>query len=114
MTNNSNSNKKTSVSKDKKDDRDLSDSKKNSKKPSTIPATTVDIKVKNDDKDLSDSKKGDSFSIPSFKLDELNVEKKDDKEKEQLTYFEKQVLKELKGIKKGSKNILKAIKKFEA
>jgi len=45
-------------------------------------------------------------------LEKIIDSKNENKDKEQLSYFEKQVLKELKGIKKASKNILKTIKKI--
>ena len=67
-------------------------------------------KTKKDNKDdASGSTKNKGNSILPLKLDKL---KKDDKDNEQLSYYEKQVLKELKGIRKASKNILKTIKKF--
>ncbi|HKO65786.1 MAG TPA: hypothetical protein VJU13_11340 [Candidatus Nitrosocosmicus sp.] len=65
-------------------------------------------KKENNKDDVVDSTKKDSISLPSSVLAELD----DSKEKEQLSYYEKQVLKELKGIKKTSKNILKSLKKF--
>ncbi len=64
-------------------------------------------KVKKENKDAVDSVKKDGISLSSSILTEL-----DNKEKEQLSYYEKQVLKELKGIRKASKNILKSMKKF--
>ena len=64
-------------------------------------------KIKKENKDAVDSTKKDSISLSSSILTES-----DNKEKEQLSYYEKEVLKELKGIKKASKNILKSIKKF--
>ena len=66
-------------------------------------------KIKNENKDVIDSTKKDSINISSPILKEL-----DNKEKEKLSYYERQVLKELKGIKKTSKNILKSIKKFSS
>jgi hypothetical protein len=66
-------------------------------------------KIKNENKDVIDSTKKDSINISSPILKEL-----DNKEKEKLSYYERQVLKELKGIKKTSKNILKGIKKFSS
>ena len=66
-------------------------------------------KIKKENKDVIDSTKKDSINISSPILKEL-----DNKEKEKLSYYERQVLKELKGIKKTSKNILKSIKKFSS
>ena len=66
-------------------------------------------KVKKENKDAVDATKKDSISLSSSILTDS-----DNKEKEQLSYYEKQVLKELKGIKKTSKNILKSIKKFSS
>ena len=66
-------------------------------------------KIKKENKDAVDSIKKDSISLSSSILTESN-----NKEKEQLSYYEKEVLKELKGIKKASKNILKSIKKFSS
>jgi hypothetical protein len=66
-------------------------------------------KIKKENKDAVDSTKKDSISLSSSILTES-----DNKEKEQLSYYEKEVLKELKGIKKASKNILKSIKKFSS
>ena len=66
-------------------------------------------KIKKDNKDAVDATKKDSISLSSSILTDS-----DNKEKEQLSYYEKQVLKELKGIKKTSKNILKSIKKFSS
>ena len=66
-------------------------------------------KIKKENKDAVDATKKDSISLSSSILTES-----DNKEKEQLSYYEKQVLKELKGIKKASKNILKSIKKFSS
>ena len=63
-------------------------------------------KIKRENKDAVDSTKKGDISLSSSILTELN-----NKEKEQLSYYEKQVLKELKGIRKTSKNILKSIKK---
>jgi RNA polymerase-interacting CarD/CdnL/TRCF family regulator len=63
-------------------------------------------KIKKENKDAVDSTKKSDISLSSSILTELN-----NKEKEQLSYYEKQVLKELKGIRKTSKNILKSIKK---
>ena len=66
-------------------------------------------KLKKENKDDAvDSTKKDSISLSSSVLTESD----NNKEKEQLSYYEKQVLKELKGIKKTSKNILKSLKKF--
>ena len=67
-------------------------------------------KKENNKDDVVDSTKKDSISLSSSVLAELD----DNKEKEQLSYYEKQVLKELKGIKKASKNILKSMKKFSS
>ena len=64
-------------------------------------------KIKKENKDAVDSTKKDSISLSSSILTES-----DNKEKEQLSYYEKEVLKELKGIKKTSKSILKSLKKF--
>ncbi|WP_148687812.1 hypothetical protein [Candidatus Nitrosocosmicus hydrocola] len=128
MINNSNSTKRSTDSKTKKDNKDdASGSTKNTKKASAIdsPAskatanlTTLtaaksnDSKTKKDNKDdASGSTKNKSNSILPLKLDELKKEKNDN-EQQQLSYYEKQVLKELKGIRKASKNILKTIKKF--
>lgn len=69
-------------------------------------------KFKKDNKNSLDSTKDNSTSIASLELDKIIDSKKENKDKEQLSYFEKQVLKELKGIKKASKNILKTIKKI--
>ena len=66
-------------------------------------------KIKKENKDAVDSTKKDSISLSSSILTES-----DNKQKEQLSYYEKEVLKELKGIKKASKNILKSIKKFSS
>ena len=66
-------------------------------------------KIKKKNKDAVDATKKDSISLSSSILTDS-----DNKEKEQLSYYEKQVLKELKGIKKASKNILKSIKKFSS
>ena len=72
-------------------------------------------KTKKDNKDdASGSTKNKGNSILPLKLDELKNNKKDNKDKEQLSYYEKKVLKELKGIRKASKNILKTIKKFSS
>ena len=69
-------------------------------------------KTKKDNKaDVYESAKNNNNILP-LKVDDLNNDKKDNKEKVQLSYYEKQVLKELKGIRKVSKNILKTIKKF--
>ena len=66
-------------------------------------------KIKKENKDAVDATKKDSISLSSSILTES-----DNKEKEQLSYYEKEVLKELKGIKKASKNILKSMKKFSS
>ena len=66
-------------------------------------------KIKKENKDAVDATKKDSISLSSSILTDS-----DNKEKEQLSYYEKQVLKELKGIKKASKNILKSMKKFSS
>ena len=66
-------------------------------------------KIKKENKDAVDATKKDSISLSSSILTDS-----ENKEKEQLSYYEKQVLKELKGIKKTSKNILKSIKKFSS
>lgn len=68
-------------------------------------------KIKNENKDVIDSTKKDSINISSPISKELDNK---EKEKEKLSYYERQVLKELKGIKKTSKNILKSIKKFSS
>ncbi|MGD9534178.1 MAG: hypothetical protein AB7V56_10450 [Candidatus Nitrosocosmicus sp.] len=117
MIENSNSNstgtRRNSTSKIKKDNKNSLDSTKNSKKPAVIAApSTGHTKVKKDNKNSLDSTNDQSTSITSVDLDKITNTKKENKEKEQLSYFEKQVLKELKGIKKASKNILKTIKKF--
>ncbi|MGD9674818.1 MAG: hypothetical protein AB7U98_15230 [Candidatus Nitrosocosmicus sp.] len=126
MISNSNSTKRSTDSKTKKDNKDdASGSTKNTKKASPIESTaskstanltastapkTNNSKTKKDNKDdASGSTKNKGDSILPLKLDKL---KKDDKDNEQLSYYEKQVLKELKGIRKASKNILKTIKKF--
>jgi len=66
-------------------------------------------KIKKENKDAVDATKKDSISLSSSILTDS-----ENKEKEQLSYYEKQVLKELKGIKKASKNILKSMKKFSS
>ena len=66
-------------------------------------------KIKKENKDAVDATKKDSISLSSSILTDS-----ENKEKEQLSYYEKQVLKELKGIKKTSKNILKSLKKFSS
>lgn len=110
---NSTSNRRTSTSKGKKFNKNPSDSIKNPKKPLAIAASaTGDTKAKNEDNGSLDSIKDNSTSIASAELDEIIDAKEENKEKEQLSYFEKQVLKELKGIKKTSKNILKTMKKI--
>ncbi|HKR74820.1 MAG TPA: hypothetical protein VJR94_12005 [Candidatus Nitrosocosmicus sp.] len=131
MINNSNSTKRSTDSKTKKDNKDdASGSTKNTKKASLIESTaskstanltastapkTNDSKTKKDNKDdASGSTKNKGNSILPLKLDELKNDKKDNKDKELLSYYEKQVLKELKGIRKASKNILKTIKKFNS
>ena len=126
MISNSNSTKKLTNSKTKKDNKaDVYESAKNNKKssstdhlpaPNTAAATTTstaaDFKTKKDNKaDVYESAKNNNNILP-LKVDDLNNDKKDNKEKVQLSYYEKQVLKELKGIRKASKNILKTIKKF--
>ena len=105
MVINSNNNKKNvENSKIKNENKDVIDSTKNNKK------NVENSKIKNENKDaLKDSTKKDSINISSPILKEL-----DNKEKEKLSYYERQVLKELKGIKKTSKNILKSIKKFSS
>ena len=128
MINNSNSTKRSTDSRSKKDDKnDVADSTKNPKKASSIdsPASkatanlnvsatdkTGDSKSKKDDKnDVADSTKNKSNTMLPLKLDDL---KKDNKDKEHLSYYEKQVLKELKGIRKASKNILKTLRKINS
>jgi hypothetical protein len=104
MVVNSNNNKKNvENSKIKKENQDAVDSTKNNKK------NVENSKIKKENQDAVDSTKKDGISLSSSILTEL-----DNKEKEQLSYYEKQVLKELKGIKKASKNILKSIKKFSS
>jgi hypothetical protein len=66
-------------------------------------------KIKKENKDAVDATKKDSISLSSSILTDS-----ENKEKEQLSYYEKQVLKELKGIKKASKNILKSMNKFSS
>jgi len=102
MVINSNNNKKNvENSKIKKENKDAIDSTKNNKK------NVENSKIKKENKDAIDSTKKDGINVSSSILTEL-----DNKENEKLSYYEKQVLKELKGIKKTSKNILKSIKKF--
>jgi hypothetical protein len=102
MVVNSNNNKKNvENSKIKKENKDAVDSTKNNKK------NVENSKIKKENKDAVDSTKKDGINLSSSILTES-----DNKEKEQISYYEKQVLKELKGIKKASKNILKSIKKF--
>jgi hypothetical protein len=130
MINNSNSTKRSTDSKSKKNNKnDGSDSAKISKKTSpvvdslaskttadltdsTIDKTTDSKSKKNNKNDGSDSAKNKSNNISPLKLDDLKENKEGNKGKEQLSYYEKQVLKELKGIRKASKNILKALRKF--
>jgi hypothetical protein len=82
---------------------------------SNITKRSTDSKTKKDNKDdVSGATKNKGNSILPLKLDELKNDKKDNKDKELLSYYEKQVLKELKGIRKASKNILKTIKKFNS
>jgi RNA polymerase-interacting CarD/CdnL/TRCF family regulator len=96
----SNNNKKNvENSKIKKENKDAVDSTNNKK-------NVENSKIKKENKDAVDSTKKGDISLSSSILTELN-----NKEKEQLSYYEKQVLKELKGIRKTSKNILKSIKK---
>jgi hypothetical protein len=131
MINNSNITKKSTDPKSKKDNKnDTSDSTKNTKKASSIDSLaskatanlavstidkTADSKSKKDNKnDTSDSTENKSNNMLPLKLDDLKKDKKDNKDKEQLSYYEKQVLKELKGIKKASKNILKTLRKFNS
>jgi RNA polymerase-interacting CarD/CdnL/TRCF family regulator len=100
MVINSNNNKKNvENSKIKKENKDAVDSTNNKK-------NVENSKIKKENKDAVDSTKKGDISLSSSILTELN-----NKEKEQLSYYEKQVLKELKGIRKTSKNILKSIKK---
>ena len=103
MTNGSNNKKNVDASKIKKENKDAVDSTKNNKK------NVDNSKTKKENKDAVDSTKKDSISLSSSILTAS-----DNKEEEQLSYYEKQVLKELKGIKKASKNILKSIKKFSS
>ena len=73
---------------------------------------STDSRSKKDDKnDVADSTKNKSNTMLPLKLDDL---KKDNKDKEHLSYYEKQVLKELKGIRKASKNILKTLRKINS
>jgi hypothetical protein len=90
-------------SKIKKENKDEVDSTKNNKK------NVENSKIKKENKDEVETTKKDGISLSSSILTES-----DNKEKEQLSYYEKQVLKELKGIKKASKNILKSINKFSS
>ncbi len=99
----SNNKKNVENSKIKKENKDAVDSTKNNKK------NVENSKIKKENKDAVDSTKKDSISLSSSILTES-----DNKEKEQISYYEKQVLKELKGIKKASRNILKSIKKFSS
>ena len=128
MISNSNSTKRSTDSKTKKDNKDdVFGSTKNTKKASSVESTTAsnstanitvstasktsDSKTKKDNKDdVFGSTKNKGNSILPLKLDDL----KNDNDKEQLSYYEKQVLKELKGIRKASKNILKTMKKFNS
>ena len=131
MINNSNITKRSTDSKSKKDNKnDASDSTKNTKKASSVDSLaskatanlavstidkTADSKNKKDNKnDASDSTKNKSNNMLPLKLDDLKSDKEDNKDKEQLSYYEKQVLKELKGISKASKNILKTLRKFNS
>jgi RNA polymerase-interacting CarD/CdnL/TRCF family regulator len=94
-----NNKKNVENSKIKKENKDAVDSTNNKK-------NVENSKIKKENKDAVDSTKKGDISLSSSILTELN-----NKEKEQLSYYEKQVLKELKGIRKTSKNILKSIKK---
>jgi len=99
-----NNNKKNVESnKIKKENKDAVDATKSNKK------NEESNKIKKENKDAVDATKKDSISLSSSILTDS-----DNKEKEQLSYYEKQVLKELKGIKKASKNILKSMKKFSS
>jgi hypothetical protein len=101
-TNNKKNVENSKIKKENKDD--AVDSTKNNKK------NVENSKIKKENKDDAvDSTKKDSISLSSSILTES-----DNKGNEQLSYYEKQVLKELKGIKKASKNILKSIKKFSS
>ncbi|VFJ14144.1 hypothetical protein [Candidatus Nitrosocosmicus franklandus] len=116
MINNSNITKRSTESKSKKDNKsDTADSTKNSRKTSSVgsPASksTVSQTTSTIDK-TADSTKNKSIEMLPLKLDNLNKDKKENRDKDQLSYYEKQVLKELKGIKKASKNILKTLKKI--
>src|ERR1043165_8014130 len=103
-----NNKKNVDNSKNKKENNkdDVVDSTKSNKKN----VDNSKNKKENNKDDVVDSTKKDSISLSSSILAELD----DNKEKEQLSYYEKQVLKELKGIKKTSKNILKSLKKFSS
>ncbi len=104
MVINSNNNKKNvENSKIKNENKDVIDSTKNNKK------NVENSKIKNENKDVIDSIKKDSINLSSPILKELDNKENEDVK---LSYYERQVLKELKGIKKASKNILKSIKKF--
>jgi hypothetical protein len=110
---NSTSDRKNSAPKVKKENKNSADSKKNTKKSSAIATPVIDdTKVNKDDKYLSDYTKENTSNIASAELEKIIDTKNENKEKEHLSYFEKQVLKELKGIRKASKNILKTIKKI--
>ena len=108
MVSSTNDKKNVENSKTKKENNkdDAVDSTKNDKKNVENSKT----KKENNKDDAVDSTKKDSISLSSSVLTELD----NNKEKEQLSYYEKQVLKELKGIKKTSKNILKSLKKFSS
>ncbi|HEU5119824.1 MAG TPA: hypothetical protein VFT71_02455 [Candidatus Nitrosocosmicus sp.] len=73
---------------------------------------STDSKTKKGNKiDGPDSAKNKNNNILPLKIDDLKDDIEDNKAKEQLSYYEKQVLKELKGIRKASKNILKTLRK---
>lgn len=94
----------------------MATTKTNSKKPTTDsskkPTTDSSKKIKevdtSTDKTLNNDKKEEDengFDNTSYILDEQ-------KEVSKFTEFEKQVLKELKDIRKTSKSILKTLKKL--
>ena len=86
-----NNNKKNVESnKIKKENKDAVDATKSNKK------NEESNKIKKENKDAVDATKKDSISLSSSILTDS-----ENKEKEQLSYYEKQVLKELKGIKKN-------------
>ncbi len=66
-------------------------------------------KIKKENKEVIDSTKKHNINLSTPILKELDNKENEDVK---LSYYERQVLKDLKGIKKASKNILKSIKKF--